>query len=436
MDAKKPKSYRQPPAQQAPPKPAPSAQAHPAYKSSFPHDGAPSGIHRFAIAGGAALLAIAGLAIIAFAIFLLAQPQAPPVVNIVSNNTTITNMTSNTNGTWNSSICGDDCVFNLALESGNYSICAKMSANGSDKCYSIFSFTTLDACVKMKDVQARKSCLSSLAESLGNSSICAMLPDADSQRICNDKLKPPCAEFAGEEHDLCLALRNNDSAYCTGKECAIGYGKAKRNSSACGVLGSEAERLACISIIDIKDACANSSVGAVADYCYAMLAAGTDQYFYCGYVKSGLYKYQCLLAKAEFVGNASACDGNDLEYKFTCYREYSLAKGDLGGCLAIKELYAEASRDGCIYDFATAFSNPSACNELENMNSRTTCYAAIILAKDKNLSVAKCAGVQLQVWMDKCFSAYAMQIQEPKVCGYITDNDAAKEQCLLGAGSQ
>ena len=325
-------------------------------------------------------------------------------------------------------LCNDDCILTLVLNSGNSSYCRNMSSARSDECWQMFAHTDLNACLSMKAQAARKECVGDLAFADKNASICDYL-DAQDRQLCKEKINPPCMDIAAQpERELCLALRNNKSSYCTSPQCTLSYAQARKDASVCGLLTSEAEQKACTSLVNGTDICWASSGSYVADYCYQLLAQYTGNYDYCDPITSSAYRFSCTQSAAIAERNVSYCKDNDLDYVWECYRNYSMMTGDIEGCFAI-DPYASGSRDGCLNAFASQLGDPSACNYLSGVYARTNCYANVILAS-QNLTLDRCSAITNPSWGDKCFTSLAIKSNQKLACDYIdTGNPDEKERC-------
>lgn len=339
-----------------------------------------------------------------------------------------------TGGTWgglgagaNESACGDECFLKLALESADSSFCSNVSAARSDECWQIFSHTELGACLNLRNYTLRKDCTEYLSFEQMNASLCDYLQEGDKQ-FCVERINPPCLDIADQAgRELCLAMRYNSSEYCSESACVLEYASTRNDSGACGALSNEAEKTACASVVGGTDLCFGLSGVYTRDYCYQLTAQYTDDYSYCNSIATALYKFNCYKSAAVYERNLSYCEKNDLEYLWECYRNYSLATGDMNGCFAINNRFASGSRDGCFYTFAGAFGDPSACNYLSNMYAKTNCYANTIL-DGAELTVEKCSAIWQENWKDKCFSRMALKAQQKEICGYIIDK-GEKDRC-------
>ncbi len=321
-------------------------------------------------------------------------------------------------------ICGDECLIALAIKNADSAYCRNVSNARLDECWQLFSNSELSSCLELGNYALRKTCVEDFAFFGKNASLCELLAEED-RAGCVEKINPPCMDIATQaEREKCLALRYNDSNYCSTAECALTYARERNDSSACARLASEPEKYACISTVEESNTC-SLLYGANADYCYALLSQYSGDFSYCDAIASDLYKFKCYLAKAIEENDPSFCKKSPLEYMWECYKNYSLTTGSLEGCLEIDATYATGSRDGCINTYALEFAEPAACNRLSTIYMRTNCYANIIL-QQYNLTVQKCSGVSQSDWKDKCFTSAAMASGNSSVCGYISGEDERK----------
>lgn len=309
------------------------------------------------------------------------------------------NMLNVSNQTQNQTIeCNEECLFKLALKTGDPSYCKNISNNSALK----------------------NNCINELAFTQKNISICNLLEN-ESRIICIEKIAPPCMNVSKQdERELCLALKNNDSSYCSKVECFFSYAKERNSSLACDKLISEAEKYACVGVVKRTNQCSFLSGIYTLDYCYQLLAQYSKDFHYCDLITTGSYKFNCYLNASIEEKNKAYCAKNELEYIWNCYKEYSLAMQDVEGCFAISD-YATNSKDGCLWSYALKFEEPSACNFLSTISLRINCYAEIVL-QSTNLSVKKCSSIMAVNWKNKCFTNFAIQNKEKNICSYIEEN--------------
>ncbi len=318
--------------------------------------------------------------------------------------------------------CDDECLIKAAIANSDSSYCRNVSTAKSDECWQVFSNSDLSACLALRNYLLRKGCVMDFAVFGKNASLCDLLK-AEDRTSCRERVNPPCLDIPeGEKRETCLALRYNDTKYCTLASCFLTYATMRNDTTACSGLFSDAENYACRSVVEKKNECSLLSGVYTVDYCYQLLAQYSGDYSYCGLVESGLYKFNCYLSAALAEKNYSHCANNELLYMWDCYRNYSLSSGDISGCNAISDKYVIGTRDGCLRAFALQYYDPSACNNLSTIYIRINCYADVIL-QTKNLSQEKCLAVANADWKDKCFSRFAAQKNDTAICSYIQNTD-------------
>lgn len=323
-------------------------------------------------------------------------------------------------------ICGDECFKQLALTNANFSYCKNVSEAEKDECLEMFMNTEREACLAIRSYELRKKCINTFAYAEKNLSLCDFLKSSDSA-LCKEKINPPCMDVSEQEkRELCLALRNNKSSYCTKLDCFLSYANERKDSSVCEALDAKAENYACKSIASKTDKCAALSGIYTLDYCYQLFVQYSHEFSYCEKIQTGFYKFECYLNVAIIKKNKDYCAKNELEYIWKCYTNYSLASADIEGCLAINN-YATGSKDGCIRTYAIKYDEPKICLYASTSYIRTNCYADVIL-QSTNLTVAKCETVLHPTWKDKCFTRAATIIGDKSICDYI-ENPDEKRRC-------
>ena len=333
--------------------------------------------------------------------------------NTLANNTTI--IENNT--------CGDDCLVALAISSGNSSYCLNVSRTSGDECWRMFSNDEINACLRINEYSLKKSCISYFATTSKNLSLCNLLSGADAAN-CIDEISPPCMDVNGTAREVCLAMRYNNTKYCSNEACLLEFAKASRDSSVCSGIKNEAENGACRSLVDNKDYCHLFLGSYTKDYCYQLMAQNLHDFSYCRKTTTPLYEYNCYLSAAIELKKPEYCKNTDIEYIWDCYKNYSLALHDMNGCISIDN-YASNSKDGCFYEYAKKFEEPNACNYLSTIYMKTNCYADLIIGGTE-LTVAKCNAVQNPTWKDKCFSRAAYLQKDVSICSKIAGDDERK----------
>ncbi|VVB98248.1 Uncharacterised protein [uncultured archaeon] len=339
--------------------------------------------------------------------------------------------TAETNATTNATAaCGDDCLLKLALTTSNSSYCNNMSAARSDECWQIFSNSDISACLALKNYSLLGGCVNDFASFTRNTTLCSYLQPQD-RAACVEKVNPPCMNVSlGPDRELCLAYRYNSTSYCTQSACFLAYAVKRNYPAACANLSSDSERYACESLLSGENRCSFLAASKL-DYCYQLLAQYSGDYSYCTGITGSTYKANCLLTAAITAKNMSYCALNDLEQLPDCYVNYSIATGDVQGCLALNNTYLTGSRDGCLNTLAKGYTEPAACNYASTVYIKMTCYGDSILTHPENLSLGKCAGVAHPGWQDKCYSAYAKAANDPSICDFVQDS-SAKNSCVAG----
>jgi hypothetical protein len=127
--------------------------------------------------------------------------------------------------------------------------------------------------------------------------------------------------------------------------------------------------------------------------------------------------------------NLSICDEGDigLNELWACYRNYSLITGNLSGCQNIDEL-AITNQFQCVFEYAKKYGDPSACDLIESLSSRSTCYEGSIIYSNQNLDWHHCSNVTNFIWQNKCYTEGAKITNNISICDYPSET-YARESC-------
>ena len=302
----------------------------------------------------------------------------------------------------------------------------------------------LERCRDILSLQSRYECLSNLANSTSNSSICSLIPQQYSG-----------ACYSGiAEATLNASICTNAAGYAS--EC-IGYvANATKSYAACNLLGVD------------------GSQG-----CIAKVAIASDNITACRSIDNASVESACAsiinlkLAKAtldpSYCANVSETENQSMESTMLSQANYS------SGIFGIPETYTFAAeylgsslRDICYYDVAYGSSNQSACGYISNstlsdlcsssINNLTSpaastfngtinytalnkycmqepapyyqgCLNAVSISKavvEKNISIC---GSQNSTFEYNCYAAVAQAYHNTTYCSYIT-NATASSICI------
>ncbi len=323
-------------------------------------------------------------------------------------------------------VCDDACHYKDVLASQNPALCANLSAQFVQLCYENLSSVSLDACKAVADGAKKQSCLTSFAVAAGNISLCDL---AANRTICR-RAVDPCADAA--DKGLCRALAKSDPSMCNSDTfCLLNYSDIKKNASSCDLIQNPVVATACTGLVKRQDKCTNLQLQAQKDYCYELYAIYTSDYLECTQISSdSSYALDCFSSFAASTHNFSICkqDGLSLNSLWACYINYSLATGDLSGCLQIDRL-ATTNLYACASKYANKFGDPSACNIITStLTMRTTCYEGAIIYNNTNLNWSNCLNVTNFEWKNKCYTESAKLYKDPSLCNYATA-EYARQSC-------
>ena len=372
------------------------------------------------------LIVIVGAALIS----LLGQKGGGPVVT-PPNNTNVTPQppggANETNGTPVTPACNDQCLYDLAVAGQNASACAAISAsNLSQSCFERLSDVSLDACMEVENPDKLQVCVTSFAVAERNISLCGLLVQGKEDcRLSVD----PCINAPDKR--LCGAINAGNPSLCEKDAlCLLNYSMEKKDSQACTLISDNVVSTACRSAVQYTDKCSELPEDATRDYCYMLFAIYSGDYLTCTQVSRGsMYMLECLSFFAVRHGNFSICDADQLglNERWACYTNYSIQTGDFSGCQNIDEL-ASTNQFKCAFEFAKKYGDPSACELIGSLGTRSTCYEGSIIYSNANLDYTKCAGVTDFIWENKCYTESAKLTGNKSLCDLIHEG-YAKESC-------
>ncbi|MCI0504112.1 hypothetical protein L0Y65_05380 [Candidatus Micrarchaeota archaeon] len=383
------------------------------------------------------ILLIAGLLILIFIvggglIYMIAgKGAAPPIVPSNQSNQTPQNQTGQTgqNNTGNQTqVCGDACLFDAAVLAGNASACPLISSEGMEQaCYVRLSNISLEACKAVANATMMQSCITAFAVAWDNITLCDLLVQGrDACRNAAD----PCINAT--DVGLCRALDAGEPSLCAGTTaCLLDYSMMSGDESGCSLIPDAVVSTACKSAVEYSDRCASLVKDAERDLCYELFAIYANDAGTCTQISfNSLYVYECFTHFAIRQRDLKLCDNEriDLNDKWGCYRNYSLATGDISGCRAIDPL-ASTNQFLCAFEFAKKYGDPSACEIIEIPASRKTCYEGAIIYSNANLDWRNCMDVTNFVWKNKCYTESAKLYADVSICNNIAE-EFAKETCI------
>ncbi|HSB47293.1 MAG TPA: hypothetical protein VLD37_04705 [Candidatus Bilamarchaeum sp.] len=344
-------------------------------------------------------------------------PPVPNQTNVTPPKPNQTNVTP---------VCDDNCILSHAVQDKNLSGCQAI-ANGSleQECYVQLSGSLLDACKLVNDTPKRDSCLKSYAKAGMDMALCDLL----SSGISECKLSIDMC-YGSQEPDLCNALKLSDPAKCMSEtSCLLNYSLTKGDEAACGGIQNPVVSAACKSSVLNSDRCSDLAKPAERDYCYELFAIYTNDKYTCTQITTdSSYAIDCYSVFAIREQNYTVCDVFSLDERWACYINYSLGTGDLSACYKIDSL-ATTNRFKCAFEFAKEYGNPAACEAIDRLNSRDTCYQGSIIYSNENLDWHYCDDISNFEWMNKCYNEAAKKYNDVTLCDRI-NTPYAREACI------
>jgi hypothetical protein len=357
----------------------------------------------------------------ALLVFMTQQP-GPEVQPPPTNQTNQTNQTNMTNVT----VCDDQCLYTRAITDQNVSDCQLISDESlRQDCYYQLSQMSLDACKALTDAAKKQSCMTSFAVAGNDIALCDLITAGrDECRLAVD----PCIN--AEDRALCLALLDNDPSLCGDNTCLLNYSLTKRNATACELITDTATSKACVSTVKVIDKCYELPTVAEQDLCYQLYATYSNDYIICTDISPGSdYAVDCYSYFAAQRNDLTICDIFQLNERWDCYTHYALVSGDLEGCREVDPL-ATTHRFNCVFEYAKQYGNPAACEVIEALSTKSTCYQGVIIYSNQNLDWTYCAGVTNFDWRNKCYNEAAKLYDDISICDYTQDG-YADEACRI-----
>jgi hypothetical protein len=321
-------------------------------------------------------------------------------------------------------VCDDLCYLDIAVKGQNLSACWEIvNRTVLQDCYESLSNVSLDACLSVEDEQKLEDCVTSFAQTDDDITLCDYL-DGDARSDCQYELDPCLFD---EDTKLCNALAEEDPEECfLNTDCLIKYSMGQDDEEACDLIQNPVISQACISAATSNDKCYTLGLKAEQDYCYQVYATYADSYVLCTEITgNSVYSLDCYSHFAAELNDLSLCDygGFDLNNKWACYSNFSLLSGNISGCDGIHKL-AVTNRFNCVFDFAKEYGDASACQVIESLPQRTTCYSAVVIYSPENLDWTKCGPVSDFNWRNKCYTEAAKTEDDVSICQNIDENFA------------
>jgi len=365
----------------------------------------------------------------AFLLFILFQKPANG--DVTSDNSTIIDddVSDISNDTNDTMICDDPCKYINVLESGNSSGCDEIMTNDlKQDCYEYFANISFSACTALEDKKKKEKCITHFAIDAGDVSICELLED--DVTTCKEKVFS-CANSA--DKDLCYAIRDNDPSNCGQSDlCLLNYSVIKSDPASCDLISDISISTGCNAVVGNTDKCVHLPGKTQRDMCYEIFAIYSNSMLTCTQISpDSIYAITCFSEFAVRMHDLSICNRTELvlNSRWDCFTNYAFGSGDITGCSAI-DMLASTARFNCAFEFAKKYGDPSACDIIQRMGARDTCYQGAILYSNENLNPDNCHKVNDFNWKNKCYSEAAKVQDDESICDRI-DTDYAREACHI-----
>jgi hypothetical protein len=235
--------------------------------------------------------------------------------------------------------------------------------------------------------------------------------------------------YGSADPGLCNAIKLSNPSLCqSNASCLLNYSLTKNDANSCEGVQNEVVTAACKSSVLKTDKCSGLSKPAERDYCYELFAIYTNDKYTCTQISaSSSYAIDCFSVFAIREQNYTVCNVFSLDERWACYINYSLGTGDLAACYQIDSL-ATTNRFECAFEFAKKYGNPGACEVIDRLNSRDTCYQGSIIYSNENLDWHYCSDITNFEWMNKCYNEAAKLYHDITLCDKISAT-YAREAC-------
>ncbi len=309
-------------------------------------------------------------------------------------------------------------LLGLAIAQKNASICAELD-DKKQECYEALYKEVENACLMVEDYEKKKECVNYFAILQNSTQICIELNE-DDELECGLKINP-CYGKSGEEENLCYAILYKNSSYCQNEQCIFEYASQLSDWTICNSFTSASRFMACYSLADRKDHCADLGFRSERDHCYYLYATGSDNWGYCAMIsEDSEYSFMCYNEFMVRTRDKSYCNKLSItnSNRWKCLKNYALLTGDIEGCALIDSL-AKSNKESCYFNFAVEYYQPDKCNYLETMASKYNCYPQAIQDPEKPLPYENCKNITDPSWKAKCYQYSAKKNNDKSICEYI-----------------
>jgi hypothetical protein len=317
--------------------------------------------------------------------------------------------------------CGDDCLFDRALEERNVDDCMEIeNETVQQQCFEGLSYISLDACRKVNNETIHNECIFQHAVETKDWDICEYLKDGVLE--CKVAIEP-CYALSDTQRKICLMEKYDDVQYCGDDSlCLYNYSMMSGDASYCDEISDQVLMRACRSILLDQDDCYYMELQAEKDLCRLMWAMASGDEQTCSMItRETVYALDCYSHFAILEMDPGVCiHNNALEFNnlWECYSLYSIQTGDPSGCDAI-HFRASTYKFTCYFETAKKWGDPHICDLQTDLSNVNTCYVGTIL-DNPNLDYRNCQDVVQVSWKNKCYTEYAKLVGDSSFCEFVT----------------
>ncbi len=245
------------------------------------------------------------------------------------------------------------------------------------------------------------------------------IPINQSDNQSGDITVDVCEDLDGNEFDECMVFENQEVSYCYNDfECIAQFAQTFDDLTVCDRFDYPAEQMMCKAVAKDNPGiyCEDSGQQRTIDKCYWLYVNLTDDFFYCGSIKSvEQYKTDCYSLAAVNEEDDAYCRNLMSGSRDECYTAYAKQTNDVSVCTKI--FVERVNLYSCYYEPALAFGMMSYCENVD-ASQRNFCYNNVLHLSDK-LTPSDCVDVPSTSWREECYLQVALQEDDDSYCQYL-----------------